>query len=121
MKTIFLKYLRANGIKEGLILPVSNGGSCITEEGTLEADFSFGYLINSKGRQEPIRTISTRSDVFTFLDNIVEMGGKEEYIPHRCGIDDSIVRAGLTCSSAIVKNVYVKTTRPEGLRQPPLE
>lgn len=118
----FVEHLRKNNLKKGILIPTSSGGCCYTEEGLFEAYFDFAYVVDADGKHTPTRKVLMRSDVFTFLKNIVEMGGRSEYVAHRCGLSDSsTVRAGLACSAGVVKDVYIKTERTEELRQKPLK
>jgi len=119
LRNRFLKYMKKNGHKTGIVIPRSSSGWC-EDDGILQSSFQLAYAIDQRGNMTPVRYLSTKMDLFSMLNNIVEMGGREEYNPHRCGIDERLVRAGITCKGAIVDNVHIISERPEGLRQPPL-
>ncbi|MEK6969363.1 MAG: TldD/PmbA family protein [Nanoarchaeota archaeon] len=121
MKRRFLQYLKKNRHQRGLVIPMSTRGGCYYENGSFDALFPFAYLVDKNGKSTPVRNVSLNSTVLNFLNQIVEVGGDTEYIGHRCGIDERMVRVGITCGSAIVRDLYLSITRPEGLRQPPLE
>ncbi|MEK6809797.1 MAG: metallopeptidase TldD-related protein [Nanoarchaeota archaeon] len=120
----FVKYLQDNKIEQGILLPHSSSAACTPGDGIIEANPDFPYVVTADGKMYPARFMDTRTDLHTFLNNIVSMGGPAEYVAHECGTCDENetswrwVRAGITCQSGIVKDLHVHTTRPEELRQP---
>ncbi len=123
----FVSYLQKNNIKQGIYIPDGSSAASWPEEGTIQADPNFPYIVTSEGKFIPTRLLITRSDTHTFLNNIITMGGSSNYIPHRCGVTDAessneetirLVRAGIQCPGGIVDNIHVNTVRPEELRQP---
>ena len=118
----FVNYLRKNKFKEGIFIPDSSCAECYTEDGRIITYPNFPYVVSTNGNLTPAKFITTRSDVHTFLNNIVTMGGPREYIPHICGIGDEEstmwVRAGILCGTGIVRDMHIYAERPEELRQP---
>ena len=118
----FVKYLQENKIEKGILLPEPYEAESWTENGFIEANPHFPYVVTAKGEKHPARFITTRSDVHSFLNNIVTIGGPIEYTPHECAIveDDSSrsARSGISCGTGIVKDMHIYTERPEELRQP---
>ena len=123
MFQLFVKYLQENNIEKGILLPDSSGAASWPQEGVIEASPHFPYVVTASGETHPARFITTRSDVHTFLRNIVTMGGPLDYTPHQCGAGENEdswrwVRAGISCGTAIVKDMHIYGNRPEELRQP---
>ncbi len=114
----FIDYLNYYGLEKGIYVPFGNGGCCYTDQGIMELNLEWPYVVYADGRMVPTKPLKTIIGVHTFLNNIVEMGGPTEYCPHRCGLGDefgneSVVRAGISCPSAIVANVEIKPLRLE--------
>lgn len=122
----FVKYLQDNKIEKGILLPDSCDAASLPEEGIIEASPNFPYVVTADGKMHPTRFLSTRSDLHSFLNNIVSMGGPIEYTPHECGTceDENSwrwVRAGISCGTGIVKDMHIHVNRLEELRQPRLK
>lgn len=122
----FIAYLNKHNYKQGIFIPDGSSAASWPEEGTIMAEPNFPYIVTSDGKKIPTRLLITRSDVHTFLDNIVTMGGSSGYVSHRCDVSDKdnkedatrLVRAGIQCSGGIVDKVHIYVDRPEELRQP---
>ena len=120
-----MHYLQANQIEKGILIPDSSGAASWPCLGIIEASPQFPYVVTTDGKTHPARFLTTRSDVHTLLNNIVTMGGPIEYIPHQCGAGEEEnwrwVRAGISCGTAIVRDMHIYANRPEELRQPRLK
>src|SRR3989344_8121811 len=120
----FVKYLQDNKIEKGILLPDSSGAASWPQEGVIEASPHFPYVVTASGETHPTRFITTRSDVHSFLNNIITMDGTNKYTPHQCGAGEEEswrwVRAGINCGTGIVKDLHIHMNRPEELRQPRL-
>lgn len=119
----FVQYLQKNDIEKGVFIPDSSGATSWPDEGTIDASPNFPYVVTANGEMYPTRFMTTRSDVHTFSNNIVTMGGPRAYVPHQCGAGETQdswrwVRAGILCGSGIVKDMHIHMQRPEELRQP---
>jgi len=121
----FVKYLQENKIEKGILIPDSSGAASWPEEGFIEANPHFPYIVTANGETYPTRFITTRSDVHSFLNNIITMDGASKYTPHQCGVGEEEswrwVRAGINCGTGIVKDLHIHVNRPEELRQPRLK
>ncbi|MDO8511152.1 MAG: metallopeptidase TldD-related protein [Nanoarchaeota archaeon] len=121
----FVKYLQDNNLEKGILLPDSSSAASLPDQGLIEANPHFPYVVTASGEMHPARFLTTQGDLHTFLNNIVSMGGPTEYIPHECATGDGNiwrwVRAGISCGTGIVKDLHIYSQRPEELRQPRLK
>ena len=118
IRTRFINYLKKHKI-DGLYVPDGCGAGSYVHEGTIEAEPNFPYIVTSKGEFIPTKFIKTQNSAPNFMKNIMTMGRRREYVPHRCGDNEEMatIRAGIMCGPGIVKNVHVVPTRVGRLRQ----
>ncbi len=116
LKKQFIKMLRQQGKKEGLVVATSGcPGYCMVEEGLTCVTYQAPYMMDLSGRKRPVTPMISSNDARHVLENIKAVTTRKEYVGHRCGDGEGMaeVRAAINCGSGIIDNLSVKPIRKD--------
>lgn len=116
LKKLFIKMLREQGRKEGLVAATTGcPGYSFTEEGISCVVYQAPYLMDLNGRKKPVTPMLSTGDARQVLKNIRAVTTRKEYVAHKCGDGDEMAEVGaaINCGHGIIDNKSVKPIRKD--------
>jgi len=116
LKKLFIRMLREQGLKEGLVVTTCGcPGYSFAEEGLIYVTYQAPFMMDLKGRKRPVTPMFSSGDARHNLRNIVAMTTRKDYVAHRCGDGEGMaeVRAAINCGHGIMDNMSVKPIRKD--------
>jgi hypothetical protein len=109
LKKRFIGLLKEHGLKEGLYVTTAGCPGYCSDKGEAHAEYFAPYMMDLKGRLRPVKPMESANASRHILKNIVAVGSRKEYRPHRCGDGEymAVVRAAIATGPGIIDNMNV--------------